>query len=230
MTEQATQPNAIGGANTAGHTLRLKVCGMRDSENIQQLLQLAPDFMGFIFYEKSPRNAENRLDRDLLLQFPAAVKKVGVFVNASEGFIIEKCAAFGLDYVQLHGHESPLFCQSLVEKGLHIIKAFSVDSHFDFSVLKGYEPFCDFFLFDTKGKNPGGNGEKFDWNILKNSLLQKPFFLSGGLETEDLPEVMALQTTLPLLYALDINSKFEISPGLKDILKIKRLKEVLKKP
>jgi len=206
---------------------KLKVCGMREEQNIADLLALKPDFMGFIFYDKSPRNVADLLNQELLISFPTETKKVGVFVNATLKFIKEKKEKYGLDYIQLHGHESPEFCYQLLAINYHIIKAFSVDEDFDFGTLAAYEQFCDFFLFDTKGKNPGGNGKKFNWNILENNAIRKPFFLSGGIELEDMATIQSLQTRIPNLFSLDVNSKFEISAAVKDISKIRILKEYI---
>jgi len=150
--------------------MKLKVCGMRNTENIAELIQIQPDFIGFIFHEKSPRN---------VLEFPKVkipsnIKKVGVFVNKKANFIAEKATNFGLDYIQLHGNESPEFCRkiSLLEEGkrevnLKIIKAFNISENFDFEKLEAYEAFCDYFLFDAFGKKAGGNGITFNWELLQ---------------------------------------------------------------
>jgi phosphoribosylanthranilate isomerase len=151
---------------------------------------------------------------------PKSIKKTGVFVNETIPVILEKVEKYNLQAIQLHGHESAEFCLELknkLETSIEIIKVFSADENFDFSVLKPFETVCDYFLFDTKGKLPGGNGTTFDWSILKNYPSTKPFFLSGGIGIEELNEVNEiLKTNLPI-YAIDINSKFEIEPGLKNI-------------
>ncbi len=209
-------------------SLKLKVCGMRDSNNIQEVLQkVHPDYMGFIFYEKSPRNAEGILDENILDSFPAEIKKTGVFVNADLNFILGKVKTFGLQAVQLHGNESPEFCNQMRFKGLETIKVFSIGENFDLSILKSYNRVVDYYLFDTKGKNHGGNGEKFNWSILETDLISKPFFLSGGIDVEDMVDIQKLATKNPNLFALDVNSKFEISPGLKDINRLTALKSKL---
>jgi phosphoribosylanthranilate isomerase len=207
--------------------LQLKVCGMRDSQNIADLMQLSINFMGFIFYDKSPRNAGNNLDVDLLLSFPKIIKKVGVFVDAETEFITNKVNEYKLDFLQLHGHENPYYCQSLHKLGFKIIKAFSINESFDFSTLEAYNPYCEYFLFDTKGKNLGGNGLKFDWTLLNQYKLTKPFFLSGGIELSDMSEVTKLKEKHGSFFAIDVNSKFEISPGLKDVAKVKKLIQIL---
>ncbi len=211
--------------------LKLKVCGMRDTQNVSDLLKLAPDYMGFIFYENSPRNAGNLLSRELLMTFPQTTLKTGVFVNTEIEYINDKIDKYRLDAIQLHGNESVEFIEKLfLENSKHkfqIIKAFSVHENFEFSQLIPFENLVDYFLFDTKGKNHGGNGEKFNWKILENANINKPFFLSGGLDISDIEEIQNLKAKMPNLHALDINSKFEINAGLKDISKIETLVKLL---
>ena len=203
--------------------LKLKICGMKDPENVKKIAALAPDYMGLIFYEKSPRFVEQQI----LLE-DENIKKTGVFVDASEAYILEKVKDFDLSAVQLHGKESPGFCRGLknvlLEAGLEIelIKVFSVGENFNFEQLKAYESIVNFFLFDTKGKDRGGNGISFDWEIMKNYNSATPFFLSGGIGPEDLPQIKDLYSFFRkngkanLFYALDVNSRFEVSPGLKN--------------
>lgn len=195
--------------------MKLKICGMKYPENILEVAALLPDYMGFIFWEKSARFFDGNLP-----DLPKSIKKTGVFVNASLQEIQEKITTHDLQAVQLHGHESVEFCKELKAKigsKIEIIKVFSVDENFDFDLLKPFETVCDFFLFDTKGKLPGGNGTTFDWKVLDNYPSTKPFFLSGGIGIEELTAVkQILKTNLPI-YAIDINSKFEIEPGLKNI-------------
>lgn len=199
-----------------------------DSQNIRDVLKkVAPDYMGFIFYEKSPRNAEGILDETLLACFPPETKKTGVFVNADLNFILGKVKTFGLQAVQLHGNESPEFCNQLMIKGLEVIKVFSVEKTFDMSILKSYDRVADYYLFDTKGKKHGGNGEKFNWEILKDEAINKPFFLSGGVDIDDLSAIKELQLQNPKLYALDVNSRFEFSAGLKNVDRLIELKNRL---
>ena len=206
--------------------MRIKVCGMRDAHNIEQLLELQPDYMGFIFYEKSARNVADELDEALLKSFPKTTKKVGVFVNASAITILEKVKKYQLDYVQLHGEELPNFCKDLQLKGINIIKAFSLDENFNFAQLNNYKPWCDFFLFDAKGQNRGGNGITFDWSILERYDNEKPIFLAGGIGLENAEE--ALNMTGLKIHAIDINSRFELSPAMKDIEKVQELMYILK--
>lgn len=200
--------------------MKLKVCGMRDAENIKALVELKPDFIGFIFYDKSPRFVGNTLDAELIQSIPREVKKVGVFVNPTVDYILQNVKKYGLNYVQLHGNETPDFCKNLRMKGVNIIKAFRLDESFIFSQLNNYKPHVDFFLFDAKGDGYGGNGVTFDWSILKKYDNQKPYFLAGGISLDNLDELASIT---PKPYAFDVNSKFEVEPGVKDIEKIGEL-------
>jgi phosphoribosylanthranilate isomerase len=188
---------------------------MKYSDNILEVGSLLPDYMGFIFWDKSARFFDG-----IIPKLPKSIKKVGVFVNASFDEIIRKIKKYDLQAVQLHGQESVAFClelKSKIEAPIEIIKVFSADENFDFEVLKPFEAVCNYFLFDTKGKLPGGNGTTFDWKILENYPSTKPFFLSGGIGIDELTEVkQVLKSNLPL-FAIDINSKFESEPGLKKI-------------
>jgi phosphoribosylanthranilate isomerase len=209
--------------------MKVKVCGMRDTENIRGLLALNPDFVGFIFYDKSPRFVGDKLDEELVRSFPKNVKKVGVFVNATQATIIEKVRKYGLDYVQLHGEELPNFCRDLQLKGINVIKAFAVSEGFNFMMLNNYKPWCDFFLFDTKGENKGGNGLTFDWSILNRYDNEKPFILAGGIDSQNIEEVIKLKEERKLrMIGIDVNSKFEVAPALKDLDKVYELLRVLR--
>jgi phosphoribosylanthranilate isomerase len=206
--------------------MKLKVCGMRDVENIKALSELKPDFIGFIFYDKSPRFVGNdALDAEFINALPRDIKKVGVFVNATIDFILQNVRKYGLHYVQLHGNEMPDFCRNLKFKGVNIIKAFRIDNSFIFSQLNNYKPHVDFFLFDAKGDGYGGNGITFDWNILKKYDNEKPYFLAGGISLENIDD---LENIVPKPYAMDVNSKFEISAGVKDIEKLEELLEKIR--
>ncbi|MPR34173.1 phosphoribosylanthranilate isomerase [Salmonirosea aquatica] len=202
--------------------MKLKVCGMRERINIQSLIPLKPDFIGFIFYDKSPRYVGEGLNEEIIRQVPSSIKKVGVFVNASPDYIMSMARQYDLQYVQLHGNEMPDFCRILRQKGLNIIKAFSVDNDFNFAMLNNYKPFCDLFLFDTKGTLPGGNGVPFDWNILRKYDQEKPFLLSGGISVDNIDKVIELSRSIRI-YGIDINSCFEIEPGVKDIEQIRKV-------
>ncbi len=195
--------------------MKLKICGMKYPENILEVGALLPDYMGFIFWEKSARYFDG-----VIPEIPKSIKKVGVFVNETVEIITQKVLQHDLQAVQLHGKESVEFCEALkksLPKEIEIIKVFSILDTFDFEVLKPFESVCDYFLFDTKGKLPGGNGTTFDWKVLEKYPSTKPFFLSGGIGLEEMDAVTEiLKTNLPV-YAIDVNSKFEIEPGLKNI-------------
>ncbi len=197
---------------------KLKVCGMKYSDNIRQLVEIKPDFIGFIFYKKSKRFVDN-LDIKSL-KIPKSIKIVGVFVNSTIEEVLEKVKLYKLDYVQLHGDESAKFCLKLKHAGIKITKAFQIDEDFNFAILTDYESVCDYFLFDTKTKLYGGSGKKFNWQVLKKYNNKKPFFLSGGIDIPDVDEIRKLKHLN--IYSIDVNSKFENSPGLKDIDKIER--------
>ncbi len=212
--------------------MKLKVCGMKYKENIIEVAELQPDYMGFIFYDKSPRNFEGNI-----LKLPMSIKKVGVFVNASLEEVIDKVNTHNLQAIQLHGEELPEFCdavrrhlvpkiQGVSEPFVEIIKVFSIKDKFDFAILKPYEAVCDYFLFDTKGKNPGGNGYMFNWSVLKNYPSTKPYFLSGGIGLEEMERLKSFIGSDASKYCqlIDVNSKFEIEAGLKNIDKLKILK------
>ncbi|MEA1786821.1 phosphoribosylanthranilate isomerase [Arenibacter sp. GZD96] len=201
--------------------MKLKVCGMKYSENIREVAALKPDYLGFIFWEPSKRYFEGTIP-----ELPKTIKKVGVFVDALLDVIIEKTQQYRLHSVQLHGSESPEFCQQLKALPIEIIKVFSVGSDFDFGQLKPYETVCDYYLFDTKGKLPGGNGYTFDWTVLKKYPSTKPYFLSGGIGLEDAATLKDFlnRTESTYCYAVDVNSRFEVEPGLKDVGKLKKFR------
>ena len=204
--------------------MKLKVCGMKQENNILDVADLQPDYMGFIFYEKSPRNFTVDIP-----ELPEGIQKIGVFVNATLDVIVSKIEQHDLQGVQLHGEESPEFCEQLKAYDIVIIKVFSMKNQFDFKVVEPYQEFCDYFLFDTKGKEPGGNGYTFNWNLLKKYTLNTPYFLSGGLGMENMDELLLFlkRPESRLCCTLDINSKFETVPGFKDITKLKAFKNQL---
>ena len=181
---------------------------MKYPGNITAVSELLPDYMGFIFWEKSARFFDGELP-----EIPPSIKKVGVFVDASTEAIYAKIEKYQLDAIQLHGNESPDYCKALQSNNIQVIKVFSVTDDFDFSILQPYEPVCDFFLFDTKGQLPGGNGVVFNWELLAKYPSQKPFFLSGGIGSDAIEKIKKLHVPV---CAIDINSKFETEPGLKD--------------
>lgn len=209
--------------------MKLKICGMKHQENIEEVAALQPHYLGFIFYEKSARN----FDVESIPEIPKSIKKTGVFVDAELDFVLEKINTHNLQAVQLHGSESPEYCNALrhaelvsASHQIEIIKVFSIKDEFDFSILKPYEDVCDYFLFDTKGKLPGGNGYTFDWNVLNNYPSTKPFFLSGGIGLEQIADLKKFKQSeaSKYCYAIDVNSKFEVEPGLKNIEDLKEFK------
>lgn len=206
--------------------MEVKVCGMREPENIRRLIsEVKPDWMGLIFYPKSPRYVSDGFASELK-EIP--VKKVGVFVNESEEVILRKAQEFGLSAIQLHGSESVEFVKNLSEKtDCELWKVISVGESIDWGNLEGYLPFVDKFLFDTATNAHGGSGKKFDWAVLETYPFNKGFLLSGGLDAESAEEVLALRQQIPQLQGVDLNSKFEDAPGLKNIESLKRFNEKL---
>ncbi len=224
--------------------------------NTEEVAELRPDYLGFIFWKPSSRFFETKMPA-----LPDSIQKVGVFVDASIDEILDTVEKYELQAVQLHGNESPEFCNELRGRSrlpgrqvgalhdrssllrrqagalessprgtnLQIIKVFSVKDDFDFSLLKPYEAVCDYYLFDTKGKLPGGNGYAFDWSVLENYPSTKPYFLSGGIGLEDTETIKEFKQRPEAVfcYAIDVNSKFEIKPGLKDVELLKEFREIL---
>lgn len=197
---------------------------MKYPDNILEVGTLLPDYMGFIFWEKSARYFDA-----VIPQLPESIKKTGVFVDETIENIVSKVEIHNLQAVQLHGKESVEFCVNLkasLAASIEIIKVFSVADDFDFAVLATFEAVCDYFLFDTKGKLPGGNGTTFDWKVLEKYPSKKPFFLSGGIGLNEMNAVNEiLKTDLPI-YAIDVNSKFEIEPGLKNTNDVRTIREL----
>lgn len=196
---------------------------MRDEANIRQLSQLPIHFMGFIFYPQSPRYAGEMPVR-AVQQVAQHIKKVGVFVNAPVDEAMTFYDRYRLDLVQLHGSESPDYCFTLKKKGIPVVKSFAAKD-IALSQVSSYQHACDYLLFDTPTRQHGGSGKKFDWSLLQQIELPLPFFLSGGLGPGDVKDVQ--QFNHPQFYAIDLNSRFEIQPGLKDIELIKRFIEAL---
>jgi phosphoribosylanthranilate isomerase len=198
--------------------IRIKVCGLRHLENIQAVAELHPDYMGFIFYEKSKRYVGNDF---IVPRVDHSIIKVGVFVNERMEEVIRLTKMNSINYLQLHGDESVSYCKKLKDAGYTIIKAFSVSSDFDFTLLNAYKKVCSYFLFDTKGESYGGNGKAFDWSLLKKYDQEIPFFLSGGLSLANAESALSLRDLN--LHALDVNSGFEITPGIKNISNLEEL-------
>ncbi len=203
--------------------LQLKVCGMKYPANISQMKEVAPEYIGMIFFSKSPRFVGGELLFTGSSIFPEGAKKVGVFVNAPIWEVINVVDEYKLEHVQLHGDEFPQYCAELRKRGLKVIKAIQVSNSMDLKKAEAFEGYVDYLLFDTKTPNYGGSGEKFDWTLLSSYKGSLPFFLSGGVDLDDLDTIEKLD--LPLLYGIDVNSKFETAPGMKDIEKLKMLKK-----
>ena len=197
----------------------VKVCGMRDAENIRQLEALGIDWMGMIFWPKSKRYVSTPP-----AYLPQHVRKVGVFVDASLDAIRQYVEDYQLDIIQLHGQESPETLKTL--KPLKLIKAFNIATPEDLQKTVAYEGMADYFLFDTKGKSVGGNGEKFDWSVLDSYQGETPFLLSGGIGSEDAQDIKSFHH--PKCIGIDLNSRFETEPGLKDITKLKQFIEEIR--
>jgi phosphoribosylanthranilate isomerase len=212
-------------------SLKLKICGMRQSANIQAVADLKPDYLGFIFYPKSPRFVGEGFE---MPELSSEIQKVGVFVNQDIAYILSQVAHYQLDIIQLHGNESPDFCHSLRQMlvnsapEIKIIKAFGVDENFDFALLNDYVRDCDYFLFDTKTPQFGGAGISFDWQILQKYILKIPIFMSGGISLANVADLLKfIQTAQLPMMALDVNSRFEIEPALKDVEKLKSLIDLM---
>lgn len=202
--------------------MELKICGMRDEANIIEVAEMGVDYMGFIFYPESPRYVGENFRIPYL---SSHIKRVGVFVNETTGVMKRKADELSLDYLQLHGHESAAQCEELKRHKIKLIKVFSIDNNFDFKQTRDYKGVVDFFLFDTKGKYHGGNARAFDWGVLDNYNQQVPFFLSGGIGPDNIMEVNSLKGKN--IHAVDVNSGVESAPAVKDIVKIKSLKQQL---
>ncbi|MGL2964370.1 phosphoribosylanthranilate isomerase [Flavobacterium sp. RSB2_4_14] len=205
--------------------MKIKICGMKFPENIGEVAALQPDYLGFIFYGKSPRNFENSIPI-----LDTSIQKVGVFVNATYEKIEEKVKQYNLDLVQLHGEETPELCAEIETNLVKVIKAFSVDNQFNYNNLSNYNNSCSYFLFDTKGNNYGGNGVTFDWSILAKYHLEKPYFLSGGISLENTTALkeFLIKDYAKNCFAIDLNSKFEIEPGMKNAATLTKFIQNLK--
>lgn len=193
--------------------IKIKICGMRDPDNIRAVMRYHPDYLGFIFYPASKRYV-NELDRELLNSLED-VKRTAVFVNADLTTVKRALSTYGFEAVQLHGDESPDFCKEIQDEGVEVIKAFGIHSAFQWDVLEEYEAMVDYFLFDTQTPIYGGAGKTFEWSVLQNYPLEKPYFLSGGISPDNFEKAYRLSDER--LYGLDLNSRFELSPGIKDI-------------
>ena len=200
--------------------LEIKVCGMREALNLKELIALRPNYLGFIFYPKSPRYVGDNWPLAHINQVPESIERVGVFVNENIGHILSLCNKYNIKTVQLHGHETPRFCIQLQRKGYKVFKAFQVDDDTSIDEILAYKGKCDCFLYDTKNKSLGGSGQKFNWDKLKELNEAGPFLLSGGITTDDAETIKRLEFSN--LIGVDINSKFEIKPALKNIELLKK--------
>jgi phosphoribosylanthranilate isomerase len=206
------------------NSVKVKICGL--TSKLDQISELDIDYVGFIFYAKSPRYVVGKLSPEELAALPSRIQKVGVFVNEDQQLIKQLVLDYQLDFVQLHGIESPEVCQDLQQQDIRVIKAFGVGEQFDFEVLKPYLGKVSFFLFDTATVSHGGSGKAFDWSLLKQYPFEVPIFVGGGVGVDNLESLLSQE--IPHLYAVDMNSKLEISPGLKDIAKAQAAITILK--
>jgi phosphoribosylanthranilate isomerase len=206
--------------------IRVKVCGMNNPGNVKEITGLKPDIIGFVFFAGSPRYVGDEPELVLFNSVPSGIKKTGVFYNEDNHKILDISIRTGLDMIQLHGNESSIACLQLKSSGLSVVKAFNIDGDFHFESLNQYMPSCDYFLFDTKSEKPGGSGKKFPWEKLEKYNLDKPFFLSGGISPGDAGEIKSISNRG--LFAVDINSRFETSPGIKDAVRVKTFINELK--
>jgi phosphoribosylanthranilate isomerase len=205
--------------------MKIKVCGITSVKQLSELEQLGIDYAGMIFYEGSKRYAGSLLagQQEAIQKIP--IRKVGVFVNALYDEVLKKVDEFGLWAVQLHGDETDEYCMELKGR-TKLIKAIRVAGEEDVSSgVALFENACDYFLFDTQTEAYGGSGRQFDWSFLQNANIQKPFFLSGGIGLEDVDKLRSLRH--PLLHAVDVNSRFETSPGIKDTTSIAQFQKNL---
>lgn len=227
----------------------IKVCGMRDADNIREVSELDIDMMGFIFWKDSPRfvrmisshagiipdYSEERLNKNSgkVVDDQHRIKRVGVFVDDMPQTIVTRIYNYELDYVQLHGEESCIMIDNLrrtlepdIRTGVKIIKTISVSSAEDIEKTKEYEGCVDLFLFDTKCPTMGGSGDKFDWSVLSAYKGNVPFLLSGGIGMDDVDKIKSFKH--PQFAGVDVNSCFETEPGVKDVEKLRLFVEKLR--
>jgi phosphoribosylanthranilate isomerase len=212
--------------------MRVKVCGMTQLDQVRKLDEMGLDFAGFIFYQKSPRFAGKHIRGDQLKKARLRLGKVGVFVNAAYDEVMRHVDDYGLDMIQLHGDETPRLCEQLANY-VSVIKVFRLGENDPIDwIMRPYMDSCDMFLFDTLGVGYGGTGKKFNWEVLKNSEVDKLFFLSGGIESTDVDRLKSFsdEAVAKKLFSIDINSKFELSSGVKDLERIGLFVKNLKGP
>lgn len=193
--------------------MKIKICGNTQNYNIEGVAGLEPDYMGFIFYNGSPRDVSDTIQLLNLLLIPSSIERVAVFVNEDLEKLTQICTKYNFSTVQLHGDESPEYCEKLRNK-FKVIKAFRVSNLFP-NMVDNYQSCCDYYLFDTAGKTYGGTGEAFNHKVVLDNHIDKPFFLSGGISPNDAKYLRTIQQ--PNFHGIDINSKFETSPGIKNL-------------
>lgn len=209
--------------------MRVKVCGMTQPDQVDELATIGATFAGFIFYPKSPRYVFRHMTMTQIRKVNN-INKVGVFVNASIEEVLHIVDECRLHMVQLHGDEPPKYCEKIADY-VSVVKAFRLSDNDSVEwMIKPYMDVCDMFMFDTMGAGYGGTGKKFDWSVLRQSTVGKPFFLSGGIDPGDEEELKAFaqEPVAKALFAIDINSKFEQSPGIKDMEKVRKFVEHMK--
>lgn len=205
--------------------MKLKICGNTNPDNIQAIMPLAPDYLGFIFHPGSPRYIGKNEDIRCFIASQSGVLKTGVFVNASLIDVRIQAKAYRLDLAQLHGSESPEYCRS-VARTMPVIKAFGISDRFDFDLTHAYQNSCRYFLFDTDCAGYGGSGQSFDWSLLQRYKGNTPFFLSGGIGPEHVPVIKSIRHEL--LMGVDVNSRFESAPGIKNFHCLKTFSHALR--
>ena len=222
MSEPTNNQN-VSGRGRSGHGLRIKVCGMTLPEQVNALDEMGVDFAGFIFYPKSPRYMVNKISPEKMKKIKGHIAKVGVFVNEPYDQMMKTVEDYRLDMVQLHGDETPFYCEK-VSNYVTVVKAFRLSDNDPIDwIVRPYHDSTDMFMFDTMGAGYGGTGKKFDWNVLRDISINKLFFLSGGIEPGDVESIKAFtqEPVAEKLFSIDINSKFEVGAGVKDMKKVK---------
>jgi phosphoribosylanthranilate isomerase len=204
--------------------IKIKICGLNDLKNAAEVAVLQPDYMGFILYFGSPRYVSLENAGTITKNVPAPVQKVAVLVNEPFEKALKIAQSGYFDLVQLHGNETPAYCSKLSQQ-IRLIKVFSVSEKLPPN-MHDYNDFCEMFLFDSAGENYGGNGKAFDHKILSEYKLDKKFILGGGISSDESPHIKSLKT--PKLAAIDLNSRFEVRPGIKDIKLLKYFMEKLR--
>ena len=231
MSETSNNQNIPVVPPTAGRGgFRIKVCGMTLPEQVKALDEMGVDFAGFIFYAKSPRYMANKISPEKMKQIKGHIAKVGVFVNMPYEEMMRTVEDYRLDMVQLHGDETPFFCER-VANYVTVIKAFRLSDNDPIEwITRPYHEGTDMFMFDTLGAGYGGTGKKFDWNVLKESAINKLFFLSGGIEPGDEESIKQFvrEPVADKLFSIDMNSKFEVAAGVKDIEKVRKFVKKLR--